>query len=642
MFSGSIWWAKHGNSSNFAAQTWTNCPVVGYTCTILNRLMIEPNTPRSSNGTGSFFRLVFASCLGTAIALLLLFFLGAGLVGNLLAPTEEVAPVTANSILRLDLPVELPELTGNTVNTSFSLDNRSEPGLYDIMRTIRTAAKDDNIKGIYLSQSAINAQPASIRQLRDELLKFRETGKFIISFSPNYFQAGYYLASAADEVYLGPMGLLDFRGLGAEIAFLKPMLDKIGVNFEVFYVGDYKSATEPLRQAEISAENREQTKEFLEDIFAEIVADIAESRNLSAAEVRNHAAKITGWREAELLNSGLIDGISQRVEVEAKLRQRLGLSSNQRINSIGLIDYYNSRISPQNGGSDQVAVIVAEGTIVDGQGTYGSIGDRRYVELIQQAQRDDKVKAVVLRVNSGGGSASASENIWAAIEDLKAAGKPFVVSMGDVAASGGYYIAAGADSIFALPSTITGSIGVFNVFPVATELMNDRIGINFDTVNTTPYANAFSPFQGLSQTEKDLFKERAQIVYDQFMARVAEGRGLDRDYVGEIARGRVYAGRKAQDIRLVDRMGDLDEAIASAAGLAGLGSDYSVGFYPRMGQPYERLIEELLGVDSDQRDFSARILREQLGDNAYEHFELLRELTQSQGIQAKLPLIINF
>ncbi|MEL6669656.1 MAG: signal peptide peptidase SppA, partial [Bacteroidota bacterium] len=555
---------------------------------------------------------------------------------------EEVAPVTANSILRLDLPVELPELTGNTVNTSFSLDNRSEPGLYDIMRTIRTAAKDDNIKGIYLSQSAINAQPASIRQLRDELLKFRETGKFIISFSPNYFQAGYYLASAADEVYLGPMGLLDFRGLGAEIAFLKPMLDKIGVNFEVFYVGDYKSATEPLRQAEISAENREQTKEFLEDIFAEIVADIAESRNLPPAEVRNHAAKITGWREAELLNSGLIDGISQRVEVEAKLRQRLGLSSNQRINSIGLIDYYNSRISPQNGGSDQVAVIVAEGTIVDGQGTYGSIGDRRYVELIQQAQRDDKVKAVVLRVNSGGGSASASENIWAAIEDLKAAGKPFVVSMGDVAASGGYYIAAGADSIFALPSTITGSIGVFNVFPVATELMNDRIGINFDTVNTTPYANAFSPFQGLSQTEKDLFKERAQIVYDQFMARVAEGRGLDRDYVGEIARGRVYAGRKAQDIRLVDRMGDLDEAIASAAGLAGLGSDYSVGFYPRMGQPYERLIEELLGVDSDQRDFSARILREQLGDNTYEHFELLRELTQSQGIQAKLPLIINF
>ncbi|MEO0626970.1 MAG: signal peptide peptidase SppA [Bacteroidota bacterium] len=604
--------------------------------------MIEPNTPRSSNGTGSFFRLVFASCLGTAIALLLLFFLGAGLVGNLLAPTEEVAPVTANSILRLDLPVELPELTGNTVNTSFSLDNRSEPGLYDIMRTIRTAAKDDNIKGIYLSQSAINAQPASIRQLRDELLKFRETGKFIISFSPNYFQAGYYLASAADEVYLGPMGLLDFRGLGAEIAFLKPMLDKIGVNFEVFYVGDYKSATEPLRQAEISAENREQTKEFLEDIFAEIVADIAESRNLPPAEVRNHAAKITGWREAELLNSGLIDGISQRVEVEAKLRQRLGLSSNQRINSIGLIDYYNSRISPQNGGSDQVAVIVAEGTIVDGQGTYGSIGDRRYVELIQQAQHDDKVKAVVLRVNSGGGSASASENIWAAIEDLKAAGKPFVVSMGDVAASGGYYIAAGADSIFALPSTITGSIGVFNVFPVATELMNDRIGINFDTVNTTPYANAFSPFQGLSQTEKDLFKERAQIVYDQFMARVAEGRGLDRDYVGEIARGRVYAGRKAQDIRLVDRMGDLDEAIASAAGLAGLGSDYSVGFYPRMGQPYERLIEELLGVDSDQRDFSARILREQLGDNTYEHFELLRELTQSQGIQAKLPLIINF
>ncbi|MEM8584353.1 MAG: signal peptide peptidase SppA [Bacteroidota bacterium] len=604
--------------------------------------MIEPNTPRSSNRTGSFFRLVFASCLGTAIALLLLFFVGAGLVGNLLAPSEEVAPVMANSILRLDLPADLPELTGNTVNTSFSIENQSEPGLYDIMRTIRAAAKDDNIKGIYLSQSAVNAQPATIRQLRQELLKFRETGKFIIAFSPNYFQAGYYLASAADEVYLGPMGLLDFRGLGAEIPFLKTMLDNIGVKFEVFYVGDYKSATEPLRQTEMSPENREQTKEFLEDIFAEIVADIAESRNLPPAEVRNHAARITGWQEADLMNSGLIDGFSQRVEVESKIRQRLGLSSSQKVNSISLFDYFNSRVSPQTGGSDQVAVIVAEGNIVDGVGTYGSIGDKRYVELIQQAQRNDQVKAVVLRVNSGGGSASASENIWAAIEDLKAAGKPIVVSMGDVAASGGYYIAAGADSIFALPSTITGSIGVFNLFPVATELMNDHIGINFDTVNTTPYANAFSPFQGLSQTERDLFTERAEIVYSQFMARVAQGRGLDRDYVGEIAKGRVYAGRKAQEIELVDRMGDLDEAIASAATLAGLGSDYSIGFYPRMSQPYERLIQEFLGIDNEQRDFSAQVLRDQLGDQAYQHFELIRQLTQSQGVQARLPLVVKF
>lgn len=604
--------------------------------------MIEPNTPRSSNRTGSFFRLVFASCLGTAIALLLLFFVGAGLVGNLLAPSEEVAPVMANSILRLDLPADLPELTGNTVNTSFSIENQSEPGLYDIMRTIRAAAKDDNIKGIYLSQSAVNAQPATIRQLRQELLKFRETGKFIIAFSPNYFQAGYYLASAADEVYLGPMGLLDFRGLGAEIPFLKTMLDNIGVKFEVFYVGDYKSATEPLRQTEMSPENREQTKEFLEDIFAEIVADIAESRNLPPAEVRNHAARITGWQEADLMNSGLIDGFSQRVEVESKIRQRLGLSSSQKVNSISLFDYFNSRVSPQTGGSDQVAVIVAEGNIVDGVGTYGSIGDKRYVELIQQAQRNDQVKAVVLRVNSGGGSASASENIWAAIEDLKAAGKPIVVSMGDVAASGGYYIAAGADSIFALPSTITGSIGVFNLFPVATELMNDHIGINFDTVNTTPYANAFSPFQGLSQTERDLFTERAEIVYSQFMARVAQGRGLDRDYVGEIAKGRVYAGRKAQEIELVDRMGDLDEAIASAATLAGLGSDYSIGFYPRMSQPYERLIQEFLGIDNEQRDFSAQVLRDQLGEQAYQHFELIRQLTQSQGVQARLPLVVKF
>ncbi|MEM6394914.1 MAG: signal peptide peptidase SppA [Bacteroidota bacterium] len=605
--------------------------------------MIEPNNPpRRSSGVGSFFRAVLTSCLGTALALILVFFLGAGLVGNLLAPKEEVAPVSSNSVLRLDLPAVLPELTGNTVNTNFSFDNSDEPGLYDIMRTIRAAAKDDDIKGIYFSQTAVNAQPATIRQLRQELIKFREAGKFIIAFSPNFVQGGYYLASAADEVYLGPMGVLDFRGLGSEIPFLKPMLDKIGVDVEVFYVGDYKSATEPLRRSSISKENREQTKAFLEDIFAEVVADIAESRGLTPAEVRNHAANMTGWREADLLQSGLIDGVAQRIEVEAKIRSRLGLSGQDKVNVIGLTDYYNARIKKQTGGSDQVAVIVAEGNIVDGEGTLGSIGDKRYIELVQQAQRNDAVKAVVLRINSGGGSASASENIWAAIEDLKAAGKPIVVSMGDVAASGGYYIAAGADSIFALPSTITGSIGVFNLFPVAKELMNEKIGINFDTVNTTPYANAFSPFQGLSDTERNLLTERAQIIYDQFMARVAEGRGLDPGYVAEIARGRVYGGRKAEEIGLVDRMAGIDEAIASAADLAGLGSDYSVGFYPRMSDPYQRLINELLGVEDNKRGFSAQVLRDQLGEDAYRHFELMRELTQAQGVQARMPMIIKF
>ncbi|MEM7572924.1 MAG: signal peptide peptidase SppA [Bacteroidota bacterium] len=589
----------------------------------------------------NFLKVLLASCLGTLLALVVLFLVAAGFIGKAISDTDDTVRIGSNSVLRLDLPAVMPELTGNMQSGNLSLDNSEELGLYDVMRSIRRAAEDNNIKGIYLNQGFFNAQPATVRQLRQELLAFRETGKFVVAFSPNYGQAGYYLASAADAVYVGPMGILDFRGLGAEIPFMKDMLDRIGVNMEVFYVGDYKSATEPLRYTEMSRENREQTKIFLENLFDLIVDDIAVSRNLSPAGVRGMAANITGWREQELLSSGLIDGFMHRSEVEAEIRSRLGLEENRNINTVGLSDYFEARLNKQLGGHDQVRVIVAEGTIVDGSGDYGSIGDRKYVELIQDARRDDLVKAVVLRINSGGGSASSSENIWAAVEDLKAAGKPVVVSMSDVAASGGYYIAAGADSIFAQPSTITGSIGVFNVFPDATGLMKEHIGINFDTVNTAPYANAFSPFQGLSDTERTLLTQRAQIIYDQFLERVSTGRDIPMDRMRQIARGRVYSGVDALDLGLVDRLAGLDEAIASAASLAGL-DNYSMGFYPRVTPPLERFVNDLMGLSDSDGGFNVNLVREQLGEQAYQHFELMRDLTQMQGVQARMPIVVKF
>ena len=274
-------------------------------------------------------------------------------------------------------------------------------------------------------------------------------------------QNGYYLASAGDEIYMGPLGVVDFRGLGAEIPFYKNMLDKVGVRFEVFYAGNFKSATEPYRLTEISDSNRLQTREYLSGIWDLMSADVAASRNLSPATVRGLADNLAGWKDQEAVAAGLVDGIYRRGEVDARLHELLGTDADEKIESVDVDDYFSARLEKIEGGDDQVAVLFAEGTIVDGKAELGSIGDKNYAKEIDKLSEDDDVKAVVLRVNSGGGSASSSENIWYAFEQLKQTGKPFVVSMGSVAASGGYYIAAGADEIFAEPSTITGSIGVF-------------------------------------------------------------------------------------------------------------------------------------------------------------------------------------
>ena len=590
----------------------------------------------------NFLKLLLGSCLGTLLALTALVFIGISVIGGLASSVEDKPAISANSILTFDL-AELPELTGNTQNSDFFAAFKQEeaPGLHDVVRAIRNAADDDDIKGIYLGDGITGVPFTTLRTLREAIRDFKDSGKFVVSYSPYYDQSAYYLGSVADEVYVGPLGVVDFRGLGADIPFFKNALDQAGIEFEIFYAGDYKSATEPLRRTEISPENREQTKEFLEDLFGVMLADLSEARGVSPARLREAAGNMTGWRDQEAVDAGLIDGIRRRTEIDRLLHDKLGIEQDEKLNTVDINKYFAARMERLEGGDDQIAVLVAEGGIVDGAGQLGNIGDKKYVNEIEKLAQDDDVKAVVLRVNSGGGSASSSENIWYAIEQLKATGKPVVVSMGDYAASGGYYIAAAADSIFAEPTTITGSIGVFLTFPIVRELMEDKIGISFDTVNTARNATAFSPFRDMGEDEKQLLTQRTQGIYATFLQRVADGRNLPIEQVKEIAGGRVYSGERARQIGLIDDFGGLDSAIRSAANLAGLEDDYSVGHYPKVKPLIEQILEELMGADDDNQVVS-KVVRSQLGERNYQHFELLRELSRAQQPQARLPLVVTF
>ncbi len=590
----------------------------------------------------NFLKILLGSCLGTLVALALLVVVGSAVATGLASSVEEKPNVEANSILTIQLD-GLPELTGNLSDADpFASLRGDEPlGLHDILRAIEEASEDDNIKGIYLGNEPSGVSFTTLRSLREAIVKFKESGKFVLAYSPYYTQSAYYLASVADEVYVGPLGVIDFRGLGAQIPFLKNALDQAGIRFEIFYAGDYKSATEPLRRTSISAENREQTKEFLQDLFGVMLNDISESRNVDPAALYTAAADMTGWKDQEAVAAGLVDGIRHRTEIDELLHDKVGFEYDENLRTIDLDRYYAARLERLDGGDDEVAVLVAEGSIVDGAGGLGSIGDKKYVNELEKLAEDDDVKAVVLRVNSGGGSASSSENIWYAVEQLKAAGKPVVVSMGDYAASGGYYISAAADSVFAEPTTITGSIGVFLTFPIVKELMEDKIGINFDTVNTARNANAFSPFQDLSEEEKQLLNQRTQAIYQTFLQRVADGRKLPIEKVRELAGGRVYSGIRAREIGLIDEFGNLEDAIASAARLANIADDFDVAHYPKMKPAWEVFLDELMGKSDDNKVVS-NMVKDQLGEKNFEYFRLMRDMTRMQKAQARLPLVVTF
>lgn len=581
-----------------------------------------------------FFKFLFASCLGTLIALFIVFFIVAGGIGALVSESEAPQQISANSVLHLKLNQPIPELTDNVESASFELNPNKVLGLHDMVQAIRQAKDDDRIKGIFLEPEMTVASFTTLSTLRASLADFRESGKFVRAYAPFYVQGAYYLSSVSDEVALAPLGIVDWRGFSAQYPFYKDMLDRIGVEYEVFYAGRYKSASEPYRRNNMSPESKEQTRAFLEEMHRLMMEDVSASRSIPVAQLDQMANEYAGIDPEAALDGGLVDDIIYREAFLANMREQLGLDTDDKINFVRLNEYYQG--APSNFSSNKIAVVMAEGVIVDGKGQATQIGDKEYVKIIEDLRQDDDIKAVVLRVNSPGGSAMASDHIWKALMDLRETGKPLVVSMGALAASGGYYISAPADHIIAEPSTITGSIGVVSAIPQFQELLKNKIGIHFDSVATGPFATGINPVFDMSEGEKRLLRNRTDKMYETFLNRVSTGRGMPVASVDSIAQGRVWVGTTALEIGLVDELGNLDTAIDKAAALANL-DDYATPTYPAAKNQWQRLAEELMNPQDALQEMA---LKEQLG-TMYPYYRQLREMADGHGMQMRLPFMLE-
>jgi len=585
-----------------------------------------------------FFKFIFASCLGVILASGVVFLIGALVVSSLAGKENKPKSIHPNTLLKISFNQPIPELTNNLEMNPFDLKNQQILGLNDIVKTIEYAKTDNKIKGILLDLQSLGTGVATASVLRDALLDFKESGKFIVANSKYYTQGSYYIASVADKVYLNPFGSVDFHGIAAMVPFFKKMMDKIGVKMQVFYAGDFKSATEPFRRYDMSEKNKLQLREYLEPVYTKYLSDIGESRNKTVAELRAIADGLKVGNADDAVALGLVDAAAFKDELIADLKERMGLDEKDKLQTVSLSDYSrNARKKKDYSIKDKIAVVFAEGSIVVGKGEPGSIGDDKYTKILRKLRKDDKVKAIVLRVNSGGGSALSSENILREVTLAKEAGKKVVVSMGDYAASGGYYISCGADKIVAEPNTLTGSIGVFMMVVNASQLLNDKLGISFDTVKTTRYSTGLNSFFELSEGEQKMLQASTLDIYEKFLKRVADGRHMTRDDVHKIAQGRIWTGIRAKEIGLVDELGGLDDAIKIAADLSGL-EKYRPTYFPKMKEPLQQFIEELTGKDEG---ISARVLQKELGQY-YPYYSFVKEVTEMKGVQARLPVLIEF
>lgn len=589
-----------------------------------------------------FFKFVFASCLGVMLAMLALSFLMILFVGGAAASfgSGDVVSVEPNSVLEVSFNQPIPEKTNNIAQDGFSFENKDIVGLTDMVEAIEYAKTDDDIKGIYLNVDGVPGGMVTRSILRDALVDFKESEKFIVAYSKYYTQNAYYMASVADDISVHPVGGIDFRGFGAQIPFYKNALDKLGVKMEVYYAGQFKSATEPYRLTEMSEQNRRQIREYLEPLYQNFLNDIAESRNIEPAEVRRIANE---WliREAEdAVTYKLADRVGYKDEVLDVLREKMGLEKDDKIYKISLSSYA-SKTSPSTNFSvkDKIAVVYAEGNIVMGEDTPGAVSDEDYGPMIRKIRQDDKIKGIVLRVNSPGGSALTSESLWRELSLAKEEGKPVVVSMGDYAASGGYYIACMADKIIAEPNTITGSIGIFSMIPNASELMNDKIGISLDTLNLGKYASSFNLFHEHAPEEAAILQEMTDNGYELFLKRVAEGRDMTRDQVHEIAQGRVWTGVKAKEIGLVDELGGLDDAIEAAKELTGL-ETFRITEYPKTKDPLQQFMDKYLNPSNAQAQATQVMLKKEMGP-IYPYYTHFKEMQNMKGPQARLPFLID-
>lgn len=577
---------------------------------------------------------MFASALGLVLGIFLLFAILAG-IGASMSDTETVE-VKDNSVLHIKLDFELKERGNNSPFGNFdpsTFEAKPSVGLNNILASLKNAANDDKIKGVYLDLQSTPAGMATVEEIRNALLEFKKSGKWIVSYSEIYTQKAYYLASVSDELWLNPQGIVEWKGLGAQLMFLKGMFEKLEVEPQIIRYGKFKSAVEPLMLDKMSEANRMQTMTYMSDLWNKMLTGISEGRGKTVEELDRMAQDALIQNGKDALDNGLVDALLFKDQVLDSLRSRLSITKeDEKINFIGLAKYKDAPIvkgkDEKSAKKDKIALVYAVGSIEGGEGDDETIGSEKISAEIRKARLDDKVKAIVLRVNSPGGSALASDVIWREVVLAKAV-KPVVVSMGDVAASGGYYIACAADTIVAQPNTITGSIGVFGVLMNAQKMVNNKLGIMIDTVKTNRFADLGTPFRPLTDGERDIIQNGVNEIYLDFITKVAAGRGMTTAEVDSIGQGRVWSGEDALEKGLVDVLGGIVDAIAIAARMAKV-ENYRIVEYPAMKDPMQALVEELTGKGEEV------FLKNRLGQY-YEYVKDVEGLMQMKGVQARLP-----
>lgn len=582
----------------------------------------------------SFFKGILSSCLGFFLAIVVVVLVSSLFAASALMGDKGIAK---SSVLELNLTDVVPEQTGNAPSGGFDFASTNTLGLRDLNSIIDHAATDDKIEGLFLKLSGVSMGQATLTSVREHLLDFKESGKFVYAYGDAFSQSAYLLASVADSIFLNPRGGVDIKGYGVLLPFFKEAMDELGVGVDIFYAGNFKSATEPFRRNDISEPNALQTREYLTgmyDIYADLVS---QSRGIDRSELDNIASNMLG-RDAQLsLENRLVDDIAYVTEVHDLMKERIGLDVDKRLKLIDLNKYRATWTRKSDGGSDKVAIVYAEGNVVYDDDSKGVISEKKLVQVLRRIKRKKAIKAVVLRVNSGGGSALTSDIIHHEIEELKAAGKKVIASFGDLAASGGYYIAAGADTIVSAPNTITGSIGVFAMLPNFSQFARERLMLNFDTIKTHPMAIGLNTVYDLDDKERKLIQESVDDIYDRFTDVVAQGRNLPMETVKEIAQGRVYTGLRAQEIGLVDEIGYLDDAIAIAASSAGLDS-YKVVEYPAIEvDPLEEIISGLMqGSEASMMPLDAKTMK------LLTEYNKWKPVLQSTEPQARFPYIMVY
>lgn len=585
-----------------------------------------------------FIKYTMATVVGLVLVSIIMGILTFVSMAGMIASEGMSSPIEKKSVLRITLKGSITERAGEENPLSkLGGETTQQIALDQTLQALEKAAKNDKIEGIYMEGGILSAYPAEVQELRQALLEFKKSGKWIIAYADTYSRSAYYLCSVADKVYLNPIGMLDWSGLSSNPMFFTGLMKKLGIKMQVFKVGTYKSAVEPYIAEQMSDANREQVSSYQQSIWNNMLKDVAKSRKTTAEALNSLADSLTILSGPEAsVKGGLVDKLCYQDEVKKILKNKAKMDEDESlrfvsISDVALSEELNDKVD------DEIAVYYAYGEIKEditgGFAQESAITSKQMTKDLQELREDDDVKAVVLRVNSPGGSAYASEQIWREVQ-LLSKEKPVIVSMGALAASGGYYISCGANKIFAEPTTLTGSIGIFGMIPDATELLTDKLGLSFDVVKTNAHSDFGAMGRPLNESECRLMQAYINQGYELFTGRVAQGRKISQDSVKAVAEGRVWTGEQAMKIGLVDKLGNLNDAIAAAAKAAKI-EKYSVGRYPEPAPWFASLLQE------KKADYMDSQMRSALGE-FYPAFSLIRDLKNQDAIQARMTFIPDF